>query len=93
VRAAKKSSEGTAAFIEEAVVRRELSDNFCFYNQSYDNLDAAAGWASASLELHTADERAHIYTQAQLDRGQTHDDLWNAAQVRQFIHLCSLRYF
>jgi deoxyribodipyrimidine photo-lyase len=81
VRAAKKSSEGTAAFIEEAVVRRELSDNFCFYNQSYDSLEAAAGWARDSLELHSADTRAHIYTQEQLDRGQTHDDLWNAAQV------------
>jgi deoxyribodipyrimidine photo-lyase len=82
VRATKKHSEGAAAFIEEAVVRRELSDNFCFYNENYDSLEAAAGWAADSLELHSSDARPHIYTQQQLDRGQTHDDLWNAAQVR-----------
>lgn len=26
------------AFIEEAVIRRELADNFCFYNENYDSL-------------------------------------------------------
>uniref|UniRef100_T1H3D7 Uncharacterized protein n=1 Tax=Megaselia scalaris TaxID=36166 RepID=T1H3D7_MEGSC len=25
-------------FCEEAIVRRELADNFCFYNENYDNL-------------------------------------------------------
>ena len=40
-----KSSDGIAAFIEEGVVRRELSDNFCFYNDDYDSLAGAAGWA------------------------------------------------
>lgn len=31
--------EGADAFIEEAVVRRELADNFCFYNQEhYDSI-------------------------------------------------------
>ncbi len=25
--------------MEEAIVRRELSDNFCFYNPSYDRID------------------------------------------------------
>ncbi len=31
-----KYAEGVAAYVEEAVVRRELSDNFCFYNEHYD---------------------------------------------------------
>uniref|UniRef100_A0A7S4ERN8 Deoxyribodipyrimidine photo-lyase n=2 Tax=Chrysotila carterae TaxID=13221 RepID=A0A7S4ERN8_CHRCT len=77
-------SEGIASFLEEAVVRRELSDNFVFYQPNYDSLDGAAGWARDSLELHAKDKREHVYTLEQLDKAQTHEDLWNAAQ-RQMV--------
>lgn len=30
--------ESVDAFVEEAVVRRELADNFCYYNENYDSL-------------------------------------------------------
>jgi deoxyribodipyrimidine photo-lyase len=33
-----KYSAGVDAYIEEAVIRRELSDNYCFYNSNYDNI-------------------------------------------------------
>ena len=35
-------ADGVAAFLEESVVRRELSDNFCFYQPQYDSLEGAA---------------------------------------------------
>ena len=73
--------EAADSFLEEAVVRRELSDNFCWHEPSYDSLDGAAAWARESLELHAADPREHTYTRAQLEAGATHDDLWNAAQA------------
>jgi deoxyribodipyrimidine photo-lyase len=76
------SSGDRLAFIEEAVVRRELSDNLCFYNPSYDSLQGAAVWARESLELHNADPRAYVYTQEQLEQAKTHDDLWNASQIQ-----------
>ena len=83
VRAFKKYSNGTAAYIEEGVVRRELSDNYVYYTkEDYDSLDAAAGWARESLDLHEADEREYIYTLEEFDKAQTHDDLWNAAQLQ-----------
>lgn len=44
--------ESVAAFVEEAVVRRELSDNFCFYNKNYDSLNGLTGWAQQSLNDH-----------------------------------------
>ena len=47
-----KYSAGVDAYIEEAVIRRELSDNFCFYNENYDNIKGAAGWAQQTLDLH-----------------------------------------
>lgn len=34
-----KYKEGVDAYIEEAVIRRELSDNFCFYNKNYDKIE------------------------------------------------------
>lgn len=52
----KSRHEAVAAFLEESVVRRELSDNFLHYQPNYDSLDGAAGWARESLQLHAADK-------------------------------------
>ncbi len=32
-------SKGVEAFVEESVVRRELADNFCYYNNKYDSIE------------------------------------------------------
>jgi deoxyribodipyrimidine photo-lyase len=69
------------AFLEELIVRRELSDNFCFYNPNYDNFNGFPEWAKKTLNEHRKDKRNYIYTIEQLEYGQTHDDLWNAAQM------------
>ena len=45
-------------------------------------MDGAADWARESLELHASDEREHLYTWKELERGETHDDLWNAGQLQ-----------
>ena len=50
------------AFLEEAVVRRELSDNFCFYEPKYDSLEACSDWAKDSLEKHRSDKREYTYS-------------------------------
>ena len=34
-----KYKESVESYIEEAVIRRELSDNFCFYNEHYDSIE------------------------------------------------------
>jgi deoxyribodipyrimidine photo-lyase len=69
------------AFLEELVVRRELSDNFCFYNGNYDSVDGFPSWAQATLEEHSRDERRYIYSLEQFEGAETHDELWNAAQM------------
>lgn len=66
--------------IEELVVRKELSDNFCLYEPSYDRLDGAAPWARRTLAAHACDVRSYVYSYAQLERAETHDEAWNAAQ-------------
>ena len=69
------------AFLEELIVRRELSDNFCFYNKEYDSPRCFPPWAQKTLSLHGKDRREYLYTLRQLEKGRTHDDLWNAAQI------------
>jgi deoxyribodipyrimidine photo-lyase len=69
------------AFLEELVVRRELSDNFCFYTRNYDMVDGFPPWAQATLKQHSGDARHFIYSLEEFERAETHDDLWNAAQM------------
>ncbi|KAB7504233.1 Deoxyribodipyrimidine photo-lyase [Armadillidium nasatum] len=74
--------ESVDAYIEECIVRRELADNFCFYQTNYDNINGASDWAKNSLEIHKKDVRTYIYNKKTLDEAKTHDDLWNSAQIQ-----------
>ena len=69
------------AFLEELIVRRELSDNFCFYNSNYDNVEGFPAWAKKTLNEHRNDKRKYLYTLEQFENALTHDELWNAAQM------------
>lgn len=80
-----KFKESVEGFLEELVIRRELADNFCHYCPTYDSLDACYDWARDTLRVHTGDKREFLYTRDQLERGQTHDELWNAAQM-EMVH-------
>lgn len=76
----KRLEADAAALIEEIVVRKELSDNFCFYNEQYDQISGAPDWAQRTLIKHASDKREFVYTKKQLEDAQTHDEAWNAAQ-------------
>ena len=68
------------AFIEELVVRRELSMNFVLYNTHFDAYDAIPAWAKATLDKHRPDSRPYRYSLQNLEETGTHDPYWNAAQ-------------
>ncbi len=72
--------EHSKEFIEELLVRRELSDNFCLFNPNYDNFDGFPEWAKATLNKHRTDKRDHIYSIEEFETAKTHDVYWNAAQ-------------
>ena len=67
-------------FLDELIGWRELSVLFVRHNANYDNWECAEPWAQKSLREHAADPRPRRYTLAQLERAETYDDLWNAAQ-------------
>ena len=73
-------SPGTDSFLEELVVRRELSMNFAFYNPRYDAFECLPAWALKTLKGHEDDRREHLYSRTELEHARTHDPYWNAAQ-------------
>jgi deoxyribodipyrimidine photo-lyase len=80
IRKAGTRDQNRDAFLEELIVRRELADNYCYYNENYDNFLGFPDWAKKSLDEHRKDKREYVYTYAQFEQGKTHDTLWNAAQ-------------
>jgi len=72
--------EDKEAFLEELLVRRELSLNFCARTPGYDKTSALPAWAQRTLAEHEKDPRPALLTDADLDEARTPDPLWNAAQ-------------
>ncbi len=72
--------EAKDAYLEELIVRRELSYNMTRFNPDYDSLEALHEWVQKTMNEHREDERQFVYTAEQLENGETHDDLWNAIQ-------------
>ena len=70
------------SYFNEVLVWRELSVAFVKYNPHYDTIECAESWARQTLAEHAGDARNPEYTLAQLERGETYDELWNAAQTQ-----------
>jgi deoxyribodipyrimidine photo-lyase len=86
VRAARTGqSADRAAYLEELIVRRELSMNFVQFDEGYDRYDCLPDWARATLGAHGDDRREHSCSSRQLERAETHDRYWNAAMA-EMVH-------
>lgn len=79
---ASKCPDSVKAYLEEAIVRRELADNFCYYQPNYDKLEGAYDWARKTLADHAKDKRPSVYSLEQLENAKTGDKLWNASQIQ-----------
>ncbi|UCG84210.1 MAG: deoxyribodipyrimidine photo-lyase [Dehalococcoidia bacterium] len=73
-------SIGTKPYLEELIIRRELSINFVFYNDNYDSIHGLPNWAISTLTDHRNDPREHLYSLNEFENAGTHDPYWNAAQ-------------
>ena len=76
-----ENSESYKSFLEELIVRRELSDNFCYFNKNYDSFEGFPAWAKISLNTHRNDKRNYLYSIEEFEKAKTDDELWNAAQL------------
>jgi deoxyribodipyrimidine photo-lyase len=66
-------------FLEELIVRRELSLNLCARAPDHTTLGPLPPWAKETLQAHEKDARL-LLTDAQLERAESPDEVWNAAQ-------------
>jgi deoxyribodipyrimidine photo-lyase len=81
----KTSSPGKEAFLEELIVRRELSHNFVLFNNNYDTFDCLPPWVHRTLNFHKKDKREYVYSLDQFENARTHDPYWNAAQKEMIL--------
>ena len=77
---AKASEDAKDAYLEELIVRRDLSFNFTRHNKTYDSLGSLPDWVHNTMREHAADERQVVYSLEDMESANTHDELWNAAQ-------------
>ena len=84
-RAGDAPDDDVAAFVDEVVVRRELAINLVLREPAHDRFAGLPDWAKQTLRDHEDDEREATLTAAQLEAGETPDELWNAimAEIRE----------
>jgi len=80
VKQGKAPASAATRFLDQLIGWRELSVLFVRHEPNYDNWECAAPWARKTLTEHAGDPRPYSYTLRQLERAETHDELWNAAQ-------------
>ena len=83
VRAARDSSAPSGsidAFVQQVNTWRELSFNWCMRTREFDQLAALPDWIQKTMREHVKDARPHLYDLQTLERGETYDEFWNAAQ-------------
>lgn len=87
VRSVLTSGISSDAFVEQLVVRRELSYNYVYY--AGDRIKSLAetlpNWAYESLMAHRDDPRPVIYDLQTLENANTYDTYWNAAQLEMVL--------
>lgn len=74
-------SEAAEGFLDQVITWRELGFNMCVQcPDTYDRYESLPSWAQRTLEDHSQDLRPYEYTLETLERAETHDEIWNAAQ-------------
>jgi deoxyribodipyrimidine photo-lyase len=70
------------AFLDELITWREVGYNFSSHRDDYGRYESLPDWAQETLKKHVRDERQFIYSLEQFENAETHDRLWNAAQLQ-----------
>lgn len=82
VKAADAPQADKDSYMGELLVWRELAVNLVTYHPEYDSFECGENWAHRTLAEHASDPRPIAYSEQQLEHAETHDPLWNAAQMQ-----------
>jgi deoxyribodipyrimidine photo-lyase len=80
VEKAKAPKVAKEPFLEQVIVRRELSFNFTRHNPHYDSLQSLPDWAQQTMRDHADDPRPELLDAEKIEAAETYVELWNAAQ-------------
>ncbi|MBN1272726.1 MAG: deoxyribodipyrimidine photo-lyase [Candidatus Aminicenantes bacterium] len=80
-----RKNKAVEDYLEELIIRRELSQNFTFYNKKYDKYEGLPDWCRRTLGEHASDKRESVYGLKVFEKAETHDPYWNAAQKEMVI--------
>jgi deoxyribodipyrimidine photo-lyase len=83
-RAAKQKLDA-GSYLEELIVRRELSFNYARFVERPNRLENLPEWAQATMAKHARDERSPKFNAKQIEQGETYDELWNATQKEMLL--------
>ena len=72
-------------YLEELIVRRELSFNYVSHVERPDRLENLPEWVQQTMQKHAKDRRDPLYSCEQMESAETYDDLWNATQKEMLI--------
>ncbi len=75
-----RMGEAAETFLDQLVTWRELGFHRSSLDPKFGTYEGIPKWARASLQSHAEDPRPFLYTIHEFERGETHDELWNAAQ-------------
>jgi deoxyribodipyrimidine photo-lyase len=73
------------SYLEELIVRRELSFNYARHVERPEQLENLPEWAREAMKKHAEDKRNPLYTPKQLEQAETYDELWNATQKEMML--------
>jgi deoxyribodipyrimidine photo-lyase len=71
--------------LDQAVIWRELGQQFCWHTHNYAEYASLPAWARKTLAEHRRDARPERYSLPALEAAQTGDELWNASQRQLLI--------
>jgi photolyase PhrII len=74
-----------AKFQDELLTWREISYNFVYHNKRHRTVEAIPAWAREELRKGESDPRPALYSEQEMERAQTGDELWNAAQCAYLV--------
>lgn len=80
VRESRARETSRNAFLQQVTTWRDLSFNWCLRTRAFDALASLPDWIRKTMAAHVDDERETLYDLDTLERAETGDAFWNAAQ-------------
>ena len=70
------------SFLDQVIVWRDLGFIHCSRVQNHHEFASIPQWAQKTLKEHENDPRPYVYSFEEFENAETHDELWNAAQMQ-----------